>query len=283
MKSVDQSLAKGGARMSLRELAEKTRKVFADSRARPGSSVALAGRAYRTSAIQEWQARMAPLALISRFHPKLGYGGSAVIVLFVAGSHESASVFAQYLRGSRGEDTIKYLACPVASITQHALARMNQRIGLMTLQDITELLTPSIMLLVAISRVVQLDRCSIQQVAVPFADGAIRCDIDADKNIIIKTYVSTPSRREAPLLSELESVVRSFSAERIDTVLWFPLRLEMVSKSPRRRKPLMEMAELGVILDDMFRRHHWLAEPYSKRPDPEGEVWELARRQNTEA
>lgn len=280
MKRVDPSLANGSARMSLRALADETRKVFAASRAMSADPSAPSGRPFRTKAIREWQSRMAPIALFSRFDRELGYGGSAAIVLFVADNDQTATIFAQYLTGTRGEGRIRYLDAPIASITQHALARMNQRIGQMRVADIVALLTPSISLLLAMAVTVGNNQCLIRQVSVPFADGVLRCDIDEGKHIVIKTYISNPSSREEPLVNELQQLLVSLTTKRIDAFLWFPLLLDilMVSKSPRLRKPLIELAELGAALDQTFRRHHWLAEPYSKRPDPEGEVWEFASR-----
>jgi hypothetical protein len=270
--------------MSLRELAGQTKKVFSTSQDGPVNISAPSGRAFRTWAIRQWLSRVAPLALLRSFDPSLGYGGSAATVLLAADSHESATIFAQYLTGTRGGDGVRNINHGVALVTHHALARMNQRIGLMGLAEIVDLLTPSITLLVAISLAIRHGRCSIRQITVPFADGTIRCDIDGDLHIIVKTYVSEPSSREEPLIKELQLLVGSFTAKRIEGFLWFPLLIEIfrTQKHPRLIAPLLEMAEVGVSFDRTFRRYDWLAEPYSKHPDPEGEVWELARKQSVE-
>jgi len=284
MSPVDKSLANGNARMTLRDMVRRRKEVFDPKQKASQFGADSKGRNYRTQVINAYLQKIAPLSLLSKFDSSHGYGGRALAFILEAGSDESATLLIQYFSGVRSEKIIQHVVEIVSLITQHALGRMNERIELMTLAKIVDLLTPSTTLLLALAQVVKADKTAMRQLSIPFAGGALRCDIDSQKHIIVRTYVSRPSPREIPVLNDFEVLLRSFTHDHVESFLWFPLLLDglIESRSKKPRKVVNEVlhtAEFGSALNNILKKHDWLGDPYQKRRDPEGDIWALAGKQ----
>jgi hypothetical protein len=119
-----------------------------------------------------------------------------------------------------------------------------------------------------------------QQIAIPFHDGVLRCDVtESGLCMIVRTFVPEPAKREAALSVELSKRIFEIDDAAFSTIMWSPWAIEAIREPRPHRLAVGTMAVLThgrTKLRPTLYAHDWIFEPYVERPDPIGDMWAAA-------
>jgi hypothetical protein len=271
---VNDSLARGLSRFALRQLALETDAAL---RRRPDHPRGGKERAGRARFLTRNQKNLDRLALRIKYTDRPGYGGALAFFILSACDEQNATIGHSVLLGIRGEARIRECHGPTIVIEQHALKRLNQRLGMMNLEDVRGILRPSATMLVLLSFTMMEMEAKPKQVSIPFHDGVIRCDVSTyGGRIVVKTFVPQSSTRETALINDLSARIAEINESALASIMWAPWAIDAI----RERKPhplaIGTMAALShgrAKLREALYDHDWIFAPYVERPDPIEDLW----------
>src|SRR3954462_1888282 len=137
MASIDSSLAKGLAKVSLRDLAEIS--AVALTAATPRFKAK--GRKLRAAMLDDYAARLWQTSFYLFRHPSPGYGGALTSLTRLPGDEHEAVIHSAAKFGRRSDSQpLGDAVGPTIAISRHCLERMHQRLGVATLEELMDTL-----------------------------------------------------------------------------------------------------------------------------------------------
>ena len=276
MASIHSSLAKGLAKVSLRDLAEST----AVALTAPTPRFRATGRKLRSAMLDDYAARLQHTSFYLFRHLSPGYGGVLSYLTLLPVDEYEAAVHSCVKFGRRSDSQpLGDAVGPTITLSRHCLERLHQRLAVGTLDELMVVVCNDMLraLLLAWCAVRGTERLPLRQLSLPLLDGALRCDVLDDDAFALKTFVREPGVRERRLLNDLDAW---FSA--IDTpaheILLLPYYLH-TAKDFKAKSREHEEALDGFIANreaawKIFRKHDWIWEKYQRRDDPDKEAWD---------
>ena len=276
MAIIHSSLAKGLARISLRDLAETT----AVALTAPTPRFKATGRKLRSAMLDDYAQRLCHTSFYLYRHLSPGYGGSLSYLTLLPVDEYEAVVHSCVKFGRRTDGyPLGDAVGPTISLSRHCLERLHQRLAVGTLDELMAILCTDMLraLLLAWCAVRGPSDTPLRQLSIPLLDGALRCDVLDDDALALKTFVREPGVRERRLLDDLHAW---FSG--VDTppheILLLPYYLH-TAKDFKARSKEHERALDGYLASreavwNIFRKHDWVWEKYQRRDDPDKEAWD---------
>lgn len=154
-------------------------------------------------------------------------------------------------------------------VNEHAVERLFLRLDTLDLGAVFDELHDAMLLAIPTAMVAR--SLGLRQVALPSSSGTFLCDVGDSDGLIARTWLSESSLngRWHPVVRGVRDAIGAAGGERLLAEF---LALGIAG-------PLADQVHtVPTLLHDVFGRFEWLHEPYSRRPDPAGEVWEQARR-----
>ena len=276
MASIDSSLARGLAKVSLRDLAEMTAVALTAETPR----FKAVRRKLRSAMLDDYAVRLWHTSFYLFRHPSPGYGGILTYVTLLPVHDHEAAIHSAAKFGRRSESQpLGDAVGPTITLSRHCLERLHQRLALGTLDELIATLRADMVraLLLAWCAVRGTEEMPLRQLSIPMLDGALRCDVGDDDALVLKTFVREPGVRERRLLDDIEA----WFSER-DTppseILLLPYYLhtarEFKASSREHQRALDGYLASREAAWRIFRKHDWLWEKYQRRDDPDKEAWD---------
>ncbi|MDB5862515.1 MAG: hypothetical protein JWO70_321 [Betaproteobacteria bacterium] len=276
MASIHSSLAKGLARVSLRDLAETT--AVALTAATPRFKAAR--RKLRSAMLDDYAARLYHTSFYLFRHPSPGYGGILTYLTLLPVDEYEAVIHSAAKFGRRTDSQpLGDAVGPTITLSRHCLERLHQRLAVGTLEELMESLRTDMLrvLLLAWCSVRGTEKMPLRQLSVPMLDGALRCDVLDDDALALKTFVRDPGLRERRLLSDLDAWFSGLDTPP-EEILLLPYYLhtakEFKAGSRQHQRALDGFLASREAAWNIFREHDWLWEKYQRRDDPDKEAWD---------
>ena len=204
MVSIHSSLAKGLAKVSLRDLAE----ISAVALTAPTPRFKAAHRKLRSAMLDDYAVRLWQTSFYLFRDPSPGYGG-VLTYLTLLPVHEYEAAFHSAAKFGRRSDSqpLGDAVGPTITLFRHCLERLHQRLAVETLEELMETLRADMLrvLLLAWCAVRGAEKMPLRQLSIPMLDGALRCDVVDDDALALRTFVKDPGLRERRLLDDLEA------------------------------------------------------------------------------
>ena len=276
MGSIDSSLAKGLAKVSLRDLAEMT--AVALTAATPRFKAT--GRKLRAAMLDDYAARLWQTSFYLYRHPSPGYGGALTYLTLLPVDEHEALIHSAAKFGRRSESQpLGDAVGPTIALSRHCLERLHQRLALGKLDALMETLRADMLrvLLLAWCAVRGTAKKPLHQLSVPMLDGALRCDVADDDALALKTFVREPGVRERRLLDDIDNWFTALDASPSE-ILLLPYYLHTAKEFKARSKAHQHALDAFIASREaawkIFRKHDWLWEKYQRRDDPDKEAWD---------
>ena len=276
MALIHSSLAKGLARVSLRDLAETT----AVALTAPTPRFKATGRKLRAAMLDDYAERLRHTSFYLFRHLSPGYGGVlSYLTLLPVDEHEAA--VHSCVKFGRRSDTqpLGDALGPTIWLSRHCIERMHQRLALGTLDELMAILCTDMLriLLLAWCAVRGTESAPVRQLSLPLFDGALRCDVLEDDALALKTFVREPGLRERRLLSDLNewySEVDSAPHEILLLPYYVHTAKEFKARTKQHDRALDGYLAAREAAWRIFRKHDWIWEKYQRRDDPDKEAWD---------
>jgi hypothetical protein len=276
MASIHSSLAKGLAKVSLRDLAEMT----AVALTAPTPRFKAARRKLRSAMLDDYAARLWQTSFYLFRDPSPGYGGVLTYLTLLPVDEYEAAIHSAVKFGRRTDNQpLGDALGPTITLSRHCLERLHQRLAVGTLEELMDSLRADMVraLLLAWCAVRGTENMPLRQLSVPMLDGALRCDVVDDDALALKTFVREPSLRERRLLDDIEAWFSELDTPPQD-ILLLPYYLhtaeEFKAKSRQHQRALDGFIASREAAWNIFRKHDWLWEKYQRRDDPDKEAWD---------
>jgi hypothetical protein len=276
MNSIHSSVAKGLAKVSLRDLAEMT--AVALTAATPRFKAVR--RKLRSAMLDDYVVRLWQTSFYVFRETSPGYGGILTYLTLLPVDEYEAAIHSAAKFGRRSDSQpLGDAVGPTITLSRHCIERLHQRLALHTLEELMESLRADMLrvLLLAWCAVRGTEKMPLRQLSIPMLDGALRCDVADDDALALKTFVREPSLRERRLSDDIKAW---FSA--VDTppseILLLPYYLhtakEFKAKSKEHERALDGFIASREAAWKIFRKHDWLWEKYQRQDDPDKEAWD---------
>jgi hypothetical protein len=276
MASIHSSVAKGLAKVSLRDLAEMT----AVALTAPTPRFRAVGRKLRSVMLDDYAARLFQTSFYLFRHPSPGYGGVLTYLTLLPVDAYEAAIHSTVKFGRRSDSQpLGDAVGPTIMLSRHCLERLHQRLALSTLEELMASLSPDMLriLLLAWCAVRGTEQMPLRQLSIPMLDGALRCDVGDDDALALKTFVREPSPRERRLLDDIGAWFSELGTPPRD-ILLLPYYLhtaeEFKAKTKEHQRALDGFLASREAAWKVFRKHDWLWEKYQRRDDPDKEAWD---------
>lgn len=276
MTSIHSSLAKGLARVSLRDLAETT----AIALTAPTPRFRATGRKLRAAMLDDYAERLRHTSFYLFRHLAPGYGGVLSYLTLLPVHEHEAAVHSCVKFGRRSDsEPLGDALGPTITLSRHCLQRLHQRLALGTLNDVMATLCTDML------RVLLLAWCAVRagapaplrQLSIPMLDGSLRCDVGDDDALALKTFVREPGLEERRLADD----IRAWFARQdmaASEILLLPYYLhtanQFKAQSGEHQRALDAYLAARESAWKIFRDHDWLWEKYRPRDDPEKDAWD---------
>ncbi|HEV7802087.1 MAG TPA: hypothetical protein VGP15_13515 [Burkholderiales bacterium] len=276
MASIHSSLAKGLAKVSLRDLAEMT----AVALTAPTPRFKAARRKLRSAMLDDYAARLWQTSFYLFRDPSPGYGGVLTYLTLLPVDEYEAAIHSAVKFGRRSDNQpLGDALGPTITLSRHCLERLHQRLAVGTLEELMDSLRADMVraLLLAWCAVRGVEKMPLRQLSIPMLDGALRCDVVDDDALALKTFVREPSLRERRLLDDIEAWFSELDTPPSE-ILLLPYYLhtaeEFKAKSREHQRALDGFIASREAAWNIFRKHDWLWEKYQRRDDPDKEAWD---------
>jgi hypothetical protein len=276
MATVHSSLAKGLAKVSLRDLAEMT--AVALTAATPRFKAVR--RKLRSAMLDDYAVRLWQTSFYLFRHPAPGYGGALTYLTLLPVDEHEAAIHSAAKFGRRSDtQPLGDAVGPTITLSRHCLERLHQRLAVGTLEELMDTLRADMLrlLLLAWCAVRGTEKMPLRQLSIPMLDGALRCDVGDDDALALKTFVREPSLRERRLSDDIKAWFSELDTAPSE-ILLLPYYLhtakEFKAKSSEHERALDGFIAAREAAWQIFRKHDWLWEKYQRRDDPDKEAWD---------
>ena len=276
MALIHSSVAKGLAKVSLRDLAEMT--AVALTAATPRFKAVR--RKLRSAMLDDYAVRLWQTSFYLFRHPAPGYGGMLTYLTLLPVDEHEAIIHSAAKFGRRSESQpLGDAVGPTITLSRHCLQRLHQRLALSTLDELMASLRADMLrvLLLAWCAVRGAEKRPLRQLSIPMLDGALRCDVADDDALAFKTFVREPSVRERRLSGEIEAWFAALNTPPSE-ILLLPYYLHTAKEFKARTKEHQRSLDGFIAAREaawkIFRKHEWLWEKYQRRDDPDKEAWD---------
>ena len=276
MALIHSSVAKGLAKVSLRELAEMT----AVALTAPTPRFKAVRRKLRAAMLDDYAARLWQTSFYIFRYSSPGYGGMLTYLTLLPVHEHEAVIHSAAKFGRRSEtQPLGDAVGPTISLSRHCLERLHQRLALSTLDEVMETLRADMLrvLLLAWCAVRGTETRPLRQLSIPMLEGALRCDVTDDDALALKTFVREPTLRERRLSDDIAAWFAEVSAPPAD-ILALPYYLHTARdfkvKSGEHQRALDGFLDAREAAWTIFRKHDWLWEKYQRQDDPDKAAWD---------
>jgi hypothetical protein len=276
MTSIHSSLAKGLAKVSLRDLAEMT----AVALTAPTPRFRATGRKLRAAMLDDYAERLRHTSFYLYRHLSPGYGGVLSYLTLLPVNEYEAAVHSCVKFGRRSESQpLGDAVGPTITLSRHCLGRLHQRLAVCTLEELMETLRADMLraLLLAWCAVRGTEKMPLRQLSIPMLDGALRCEVADDDALALKTFVREANLWERHLLDDIEVWFTGLDRPPSE-ILLLPYYLhtakEFKARSRQHQRALDGFLAAREAAWTIFRKHDWLWEKYQRQDDPDKEAWD---------
>ena len=276
MTFIHSSLARGLAKVSLRELAETS--AIALTAATPRFKAV--GRKRRAAMLDDYAVRLWHTSFHLFRHPSPGYGGSLTYLTMLPVDEYEAVIHSAVKFGRRSEtQPLGDAVGPTIALSRHCLERLHQRLGLSTLEELMTTLRTDMLrvLLLAWCAVRGTETMPLRQLAIPMLDGALRCDVGDGDALALKTFVKEKNLWERRLLDDIDVWFTELDIPPSE-ILLLPYYLHTAREFKAKSKDHQQALDMFVAAREaawnIFRKHDWLYEKYQRGDDPDKAAWD---------
>ncbi|HEX2825991.1 MAG TPA: hypothetical protein VHP37_06570 [Burkholderiales bacterium] len=276
MSSIHSSLARGLAKVSLRDLAETSAVALTAATPRFRAT----GRKLRSAMLDDYAARLWPTSFYIFRYASPGYGGALTYLTALPVDKHEAVIHSAAKFGRRSDSQpLGDAVGPTITLSRHCLERLHQRLAVSTFEELMETLRADMLkaLLLAWCAVRGPQDAPLRQLSLPMLDGALRCDVADDDALALKTFVRQTNLWERRLLDDIDVWFAGLEMQPSD-ILLLPYYLHTVREFKARSKQHQQALDAYLAAREaawaIFRKHDWLWEPYQRRDDPDKEAWD---------
>jgi hypothetical protein len=281
MASIHSSLAKGLAKVSLRDLAEMTAVALTAATPRFRAT----GRKLRSAMLDDYAERLWRTSFYLFRHPSPGYGGALTYLTLLPVDEYEAVIHSAAKFGRRSDSQpLGDAVGPTIALSRHCLERLHQRLAVSTLEALMESLRTDMLrvLMLAWCAVRGTETAPLRRLSLPMLDGAIRCEVGDNDALALKTFVRESSVWERRLLDDIDDWFTALDMPP-DEILLLPYYVhtakEFKAKTRAHQRALDGYIAAREAAWKIFRKHDWLWEKYQRPDDPDKEAWDSLRAQ----